>query len=192
MKKHYIYGKIKKCLHCGAEFQPRDADTKTYTSKYCSHSCRNKARAIHKEITCKQCGKIFKPIRKEQNFCSRQCAGTHKKEHHKPSVNVVINKKMAQFCCGLIHRCLRSKTEATVHILGYTAKELKIHLENHFEEGMTWENYGNKVGNWSIDHTKPISKFNKDSTLMEINALTNLRPMWHTQNCSKKNKWEGL
>lgn len=44
---------------------------------------------------------------------------------------------------------------------------------------------------WSIDHSRPISSFPMTTTLAEINALKNLRPMWHRKNCAKKNKWEG-
>lgn len=190
MKKQYIYGKLKNCIHCGSEFRSRDADSKTYVAKYCSYSCRNKARAFHKEKPCKKCNIVFKPIRDGQEFCSRQCSGTHKKENYIQSEEVVINKKLASFCCGVIHRCLRGKTDKTKALLGYTAKELKQHLENHFDSGMTWGNYGNGKDKWSIDHTKPISKFSKEATLMEINSLENLRPMWHIKNCSKKNKWE--
>jgi hypothetical protein len=29
------------------------------------------------------------------------------------------------------------------------------------------------------------------TTLAEINAPENLRPMWHRKNFSKRNKWEG-
>jgi hypothetical protein len=57
--------------------------------------------------------------------------------------------------------------------------------------GMTWKNYGKGRDEWSIDHSRPISSFSMTTTLSEINALENIRPMWHRQNCSKKNKWEG-
>ena len=63
---------------------------------------------------------------------------------------------------------------------------------SHFEPGMSWENYGKGADSWSIDHSRPISSFTMTATLAEINALENLRPMWHRKNCAKKNKWEGL
>lgn len=59
------------------------------------------------------------------------------------------------------------------------------------EPGMSWDNYGKRIDQWSIDHSRPISSFPATATLAEINALENLRPMWHRKNCSKKNKWEG-
>lgn len=190
MKSQYIYGKLKQCPVCGTSFQKRDADSESYVAKYCSHSCRNKDRTKHKEKPCKQCGALFKPRRDGHNFCSKKCSSVYKTENYKPDLSTVINKKLASFCCGVIHRCLRGKNDKTFALLGYTTKELKTHLEKNFLPGMSWENYGKKAGSWSIDHTKPISKFNKESTIAEINSLENLKPMWHTQNCSKRNKWE--
>lgn len=191
MKKQYMYGKNKQCPICMNYFQARDADSKSYTSKYCSHACNNKARTKHKEKPCLQCGEIFKPIRSTNNFCSKKCAGNHKAENHDTSIDVIINKKMASFCCGAIHRCLRNKTDRTKVMLGYTSKELRSHLEKYFQQNMSWENYGKGVNQWSIDHTRPISSFPITASLSEINSLENLRPMWHAENCSKKNKWEG-
>lgn len=41
-----------------------------------------------------------------------------------------------------------------------------------------------------MDHTRPVSSFPMSTTVAEINALSNLRPMWHVDNCSKGNKWK--
>jgi hypothetical protein len=102
-----------------------------------------------------------------------------------------VRRRLAIFCCGLIARCLKAKTDRTKTMLGYTAEQLRSHLESHFVPGMSWANYGNKRDSWSIDHTRPITKFPLTATAEEINALSNLRPMWHAKNCAKKNKWEG-
>jgi len=87
-------------------------------------------------------------------------------------------------------RCLRNKTDRTAALLGYSVEALRTHLEAHFEPGMSWGNYGKRNEQWSIDHSRPISSFPMTTTLAEINALENLRPMWHRKNCAKKNKWE--
>jgi hypothetical protein len=75
-------------------------------------------------------------------------------------------------------------------MLGYKVNELISHLEKQFTEGMGWHNYGNKAGHWSIDHIRPISSFPQSATIAEINALSNLQPLWHSENCRKKNKWD--
>jgi hypothetical protein len=97
------------------------------------------------------------------------------------------------FCCSTLARSLRgsAKSNKVARLLGYSTRTLLRHLESYFEEGMTWANYGKKKGQWSIDHTRPISSFPPMTPIKEINALSNLRPMWHSQNCSKRAKWEG-
>lgn len=104
---------------------------------------------------------------------------------------VEVRNRLAVFCCSLIARCLRNKTDRTALLLGYSVEELRSHLEAHFEPGMSWDNYGKGRDEWSIDHSRPISSFPMTTTLAEINKLENLRPMWHRKNCAKKNKWEG-
>jgi len=41
-----------------------------------------------------------------------------------------------------LKRLNTKKSAKTIEILGYSAEELKIHLESLFKEGMTWDNYG--------------------------------------------------
>ena len=68
------------------------------------------------------------------------------------------------------------KENKTNKLLGYSALELKQHIESLFTEGMSWDNYGD----WHIDHIKPVVSFQKDTTPNIVNALSNLRPMWST------------
>jgi hypothetical protein len=68
------------------------------------------------------------------------------------------------------------KEGKTIELLGYSAIQLKNHLEAGFTDGMNWENYGE----WHIDHIKPICTFPNDAKPSEVNALSNLRPLWAT------------
>ena len=61
-------------------------------------------------------------------------------------------------------------------MLGFSATELKQHIESLFTEGMSWDNYGE----WHIDHIKRVSEFDKNSSPSIVNALSNLRPLWAT------------
>jgi len=64
----------------------------------------------------------------------------------------------------------------TIEMLGYSALELKKHIEKQFTDGMTWDNYGD----WHIDHIKGVINFDKDSDVSVVCALENLRPLWAT------------
>lgn len=71
----------------------------------------------------------------------------------------------------------------TAQALGYTAAELRDHLEALFEPGMTWANHGE----WHIDHKIPVSYLVANGVVCpsHINALSNLQPLWAADNLSK-------
>ncbi len=70
----------------------------------------------------------------------------------------------------------RKKEGTTIDLLGYSALELKEHIESLFTEGMTWDNHGE----WHIDHIEDVSSFSEDTPMCIVNALSNLRPLWAT------------
>lgn len=74
-------------------------------------------------------------------------------------------------------------------LVGYTAEQLKSHIERQFTRGMGWHNYGKGAGKWHIDHIVPQSAFDfsspDDPGFKACWALTNLRPMWGAENISK-------
>jgi hypothetical protein len=80
-----------------------------------------------------------------------------------------------------------NKSVSTLELLGCSIDELKIHLENQFKEGMTWENHGII---WEIDHIKSCASF--DLTKLEEQQkcfhYTNLQPLTIFENRQKKNK----
>jgi hypothetical protein len=70
-------------------------------------------------------------------------------------------------------------------LVGYTAAELKKHIERQFTEGMSWEN----MSEWHIDHIVPIAAFVFDSyesdDFKACWSITNLRPLWASENVRK-------
>lgn len=77
--------------------------------------------------------------------------------------------------------CKKSgKTEA---VLGYTAKELRDHIERQFQPGMSWSNRPE----WHIDHIVPVNVMIKKGITdpSKINDLSNLRPLWAKDNLSR-------
>lgn len=75
-----------------------------------------------------------------------------------------------------LNRLGKPKEGHTIDLLGYSALELKQHIESLFTEGMSWDNYGE----WHIDHIEPIFTLHKDTPINVVNSLSNLRPMWST------------
>lgn len=81
-----------------------------------------------------------------------------------------------------------SKNKSTFEMIGCSPQELKIHIENRFVVGMTWENYG-KDG-WDIDHIIPLSSAKTEEEMIKLCHYTNLQPLWHIDNIKKGNKTE--
>lgn len=79
-------------------------------------------------------------------------------------------------------------------LLGCDMNFYKEHLELQFTEGMNWNNYGNGVGKWCIDHSRPLESFNlenEDECKMAFH-WSNTKPMWYSLNCSKGAKYNGI
>ena len=70
---------------------------------------------------------------------------------------------------------------------GYTRKELMKHLENQFDQNMTWDNYGSY---WHVDHIIPQSAFDykNEQHLRWCWSLENLRPLEASENILKADK----
>jgi hypothetical protein len=98
-----------------------------------------------------------------------------------------IQYKLTRRLRNRLYQALRGnyKTGSAVNDLGCTIPELKIYLENQFQPGMTWDNWG--VKGWHIDHKKPLSKFNliNRGQLLKAVHFTNLCPLWAFDNLSK-------
>ena len=75
-----------------------------------------------------------------------------------------------------LYRFNKIKEGHTIDLLGYSALELKNYIESLFTDGMSQNNHGE----WHIDHIKEVSKFDPDTPMNIVNALSNLRPLWKT------------
>ena len=111
------------------------------------------------------------------------------KEYHKVKIRKYRKNNPALFAWrnilyNTLRRLGRSKEGNTIDIVGYSALDLKLHLESLFSEGMSCDNYGE----WEIDHIKPVSKFSLDTDIKVVNALSNLQPLWWEDNIKKFNK----
>lgn len=78
----------------------------------------------------------------------------------------------------------------TIKLLMCTVDDWRKHLEGQFTEGMSWNNYGNKKGQWTVDHIIPCDFFNLIDPVEQYMCFRwqNTQPMWHVKNLSKGNK----
>lgn len=112
-----------------------------------------------------------------------------KKNWYRKKRKTDISFKIKHNITNLILKHLKlkniQKDTSIQKILNYTILDLKKHLENQFEDWMSWENHGKTANHpkmtWHIDHIKPINTFNITSIYCEdfkkCWALKNLRPL---------------
>ena len=100
------------------------------------------------------------------------------------------NTAIAHILRSRVMRALKGgwKSASITELIGCTIEECRQHLENQFEDGMTWDNHGE----WHIDHRRPCSSFdlvNEEEQRMCFH-YTNLQPLWATDNLSKSDDFD--
>lgn len=99
--------------------------------------------------------------------------------------------KLAEVIRESLRRVLKLNGEqkncSTFELLGYSTEKLRKRLEYQFKDGMSWENYGE----WEIDHIISVDYFLKKGETRPhiINALSNLQPLWASENKKKNSKF---
>ena len=215
---------ITQCKNCLCSFTQRGKRRK-YCSEHCSQEVvrqykinllaelreESKQRKVKKD--CEMCGSRFITHRPDTHrFCSLKCRSKNERnkderkqyklnwqneQRKDPSswFNQPMQRLTARIRGGirqsLIYKGAR-KTNTTFSTLDYTKYELMEHIESQFTDGMSWDN----MGDWHIDHIRPVSSFSYTSTDCEdfkkCWALNNLQPLWAKDNMSKGDNWDGV
>lgn len=70
--------------------------------------------------------------------------------------------------------------------LGCSQEEFRKWIESQFQQGMTWDNYGE----WEIDHKVPLSRAYEQGpeSFAVACKYTNLQPLWRLDNIRKSNR----
>jgi hypothetical protein len=105
--------------------------------------------------------------------------------------NATPQRKLRNYFTSAICHSLNGKTKggrSWEGILGYSADDLRSHLERQFTPDMTWDNYGD----WHVDHIIPVTSFTftsaDDADFKACWAISNLRPLWAVDNLSKSDR----
>lgn len=205
------------CDKCNCVFDAKRREKRCVSCRYVSVICKNCGIAFktlfRNQRTKSLCGLVclgvwsaknrINPPRSEQ--AKKNMSEAQKKAYKDgrkvswnklPENELLARKKMRNAMGSALHRTLKRigtiKEGTKTKILGYTTLQLKEHIESLWEVGMTWKNYGNRKGQWDIDHIKPISSFSLDVPPSIVNALSNLRPMWADENLHKSGSVEVL
>ena len=79
-----------------------------------------------------------------------------------------------------------NKYSHTMDLVGCSIEELMKHLESQFQDGMSWDNYGE----WHIDHIRPCASFDllNEEEQRACFHYSNLQPLWAVDNLRKGSK----
>ena len=138
--------------------------------------------------SCKECGGSQICEHGRVRATCKECGGGSICEHgrlRRQCMSCDPNSATATLLRIRVHNALKGnrKASSTTELLGCSIEECRKHLEDQFEDGMTWENHGE----WHIDHRRPCASFdlvNEEEQRMCFHH-TNLQPMWGPENSSK-------
>lgn len=168
---------------------------------------KNKTKLLRKQKQKRQLDPDeFRRQRREYYEKNKERINEHNRNHYNKNIehyrkkhvnynknrrNIDIEFKITENLRRRVRSALRnnSKSQKTLELIGCTPKDLKIHLESQFTEGMSWSNYG--LNGWHIDHIKPCSSFDltDPDQQKECFHYTNLQPLWAVDNLSKGNTY---
>ena len=104
-------------------------------------------------------------------------------------IKINYNVKFCKLFTQRLKRFIKNSTEnkSICTIIGCSIKHLRLHLEDNFQDGMTWDNYG--LRGWVIDHKIPTSVFNLQDFNQVIICFNwkNMQPLWELDNKKKGN-----
>jgi len=178
----------------------KECDRKRYyaTKAKPLEDLKNKGRRLNTETHkwCPSCSRLFL---REGNFQKNKTSADGLRSECKSCLNkreiARRNKNPTYKLRTNISRSIRGmlngkqKSASCLTYLPYSLQQLREHIENKFDDKMSWENYGSY---WDLDHVYPHSKLPYDSmehpNFQKCWALKNLQPLEKMENIRKSNK----
>ena len=77
------------------------------------------------------------------------------------------------------------KVGSAIQDLGCSIAAFRLYIENQFEEGMSWDNWGRD--GWHLDHVLPLASFDLTNRMEFLEAANwlNYQPLWAADNIAK-------
>lgn len=193
------------CIKCNLDLSLDNFRIRSDTGKYlntCKSCCsifqakyreehREKVRATSKawrEQNLERARESFRRWRRNNLEYARQKEKEQKLKECKNNPLFRIRKALAR----RIQHAIRDnqKSARTLELLGCSLAQFKAHIESQFQNGMSWENYGQ----WHIDHIKPCVSFDLSNPLEQKTCFrySNLQPLWAKDNLKKGAKMPNI
>lgn len=187
---------MKRCNKCGRELDEsmfhKNRESKDGLTSFCK-DCRNRLNKLYYENNPdvlerkKQYSKMYRETHKQQRkeymdkYSKRPEVQQQRNNYNMYRYNTDIKFKMDNSMINACSRVLSGRTKVSDVLpqkCGYTAEDLRKHIESQFTSEMNWSNYGIY---WELDHITPRFKFYyesyNDEQFKQCWALNNLRPL---------------
>jgi hypothetical protein len=175
------------CVECGNEHTGYFSHVKKFCSTICSNKNKNKRTS---SVESKKKWLVNNAKKRKESLIS-----SRKKNWYK-TTQVQRRKEYSEKLEIRVKNALRSrikktlktnpKNTSTTKLVGCTIEELKAHIENQFQNGMSWDNWS-QFG-WHLDHIKPLSSAKNIQEMESLCHFTNLQPLWWRDNIIKSDK----
>lgn len=179
---------------CGGKYYAKDLCQKHYVrEKRAANPTKRDPydqayRERHKEEKARR-DKIYREDNKER---LKEYFKKYHTEHKDEKRTYEANKKASdinyRICHSLRNRIRlaiknKQKVGSAVRDLGCSIGSFRLFIENQFEPGMSWDNYGQ----WHLDHVIPLSSFDLTDRTQFLDAANwlNYQPLWATDNIRK-------
>ena len=124
----------------------------------------------------------------KRDAASYQRSKAKRTAHKKKKYQIDVKFKLEMVLRSRIHKVMKQKNivkqNRSIELLGCSVTDYKKYLENTFEDGMSWKNYGVE---WHIDHIKPLASFDLTDAEQQKLAFNfkNTQALWKADNLSK-------
>jgi len=154
-------------------------------SKEWNYKNRDRRRQINAAYALRNRDKVLQDMRNWYQNNSERCksnVANRIKEREQEDINFKLKRRIRSRLCSALKR--NYKTGSAVKDLGCSIEQFKKHLEDQFQIGMTWDNYGK----WEIDHIIPLASVDLTNaeTFAKVVHFTNMRPLWKKDNLDRR------
>jgi len=178
---HYIENRGKFIAEFKASYAKNKEKRKLQSAEWYQ---KNKSRMLdyYKQYRAENKDKIKMWRKTESAMAAHRARQSNKYKTPEGKAEMAIRNMVYRILTG--ERCGKA-----VRLVGYLPTDLAEKIESQFTDGMSWSNYGD----WHIDHIVPV-KFlisNGITCPSLVNSLSNLQPLWASENISKHAKFSG-
>jgi hypothetical protein len=128
-----------------------------------------------------KCRQANAAAQKKWSASNRAWRREYIKSYRKTNPLFALSSNLRGRCIAAFKDIGWKKSKSTLELLGADLPTIKSWIETKFQEGMSWNNYGN----WHIDHIIPLASAKTEKDLIRLFYYTNLQPLWAVDNQRK-------